>query len=63
MSNQIGMSRIEAILGNILGEENEILPPFSRNEVLLLEISEKLDGVPAEVITSTEVDMIISGIE
>lgn len=59
----IGTSRIEAILENMLGAHNVILEPFSRNEVLLLQISEKLDGMPGEVITSAEIDAIISEIQ
>ena len=45
MVNEIGKSRIEAILENILGADNEILPPMSRNEELLIAILEsgKLD--------------------
>ena len=37
-------SRIEAILQNILGADNVIKPPFSRNEVLLIAIMEELAG-------------------
>lgn len=40
MANEIGKSRIEAILENILGADNEILPPMSRNEELLIAILE-----------------------
>lgn len=56
-------SRIEAILGNILGENNEILEPFSRNEVLLVQIAEHLEGVPDTVITTGDIETIIDGIE
>ena len=34
-------SRNEAILENILGADNDLLPPFSRIEKLLLEIYER----------------------
>lgn len=56
-------SRIEAILGNILGENNTILEPVSRNEALLVQIAEQLEGVPDTVITSAEINTIINGIE
>ena len=57
-------SRIEAILENILGAENDILPPMSRNEVLLIQIMEMLqDDVPSTVITSEQIDAIIASIE
>lgn len=55
-------SRIEAILGNILGEDNEILEPFSRNEALLLQIGEKIDNAPDTVITTSDINTIINGI-
>lgn len=46
-------SRIEAILENILGEENELLEPVSRNEALLQQILLMLqDG--AEIVASYE---------
>ena len=35
-------SRIEAILENILGADNELLEPVSRNEALLIQILEML---------------------
>lgn len=38
-------SRIEAILENILGANNELLEPTSRNEELLLQILEMLQGM------------------
>ena len=60
----MAQSRIEAILENILGADNEILPPMSRNEVLLIEIMEMLkDDIPNTVITSAEIDAIIASIE
>ena len=60
----MAQSRIEAILENILGAENEILPPMSRNEVLLIEIMEMLrDDIPNTVITSAQIDAIIASIE
>ena len=56
-------TRIEAILENILGADNEILPPMSRNEVLLIQIMDMLDEVPGTVITSDQIDEIIASIE
>lgn len=57
-------SRIEAILENILGADNEILPPMSRNEVLLIQIMGMLqDDIPNTVITSEQIDTIIASIE
>lgn len=55
-------SRIEAILENILGADNTILDPVSRNEVLLIEIMEMLDGVPGQAITATEITTIVNTI-
>ena len=56
-------SRIEAILENILGADNEILPPMSRNEVLLIQIMEMLqEDIPNTVITSAQIDTIINSI-
>lgn len=56
-------TRIEAILENILGAENEILPPMSRNEVLLIQIMEMLqEDIPNTVITSAQIDAIINSI-
>jgi hypothetical protein len=37
-------SRNEAILQNILGEDNELLPPFSRIETLLLDLMDMLQN-------------------
>lgn len=60
----MAQSRIEAILENILGADNEILPPMSRNEVLLIQIMGMLqDDIPNTVITSAEIDEIIASIE
>lgn len=57
-------TRIEAILENILGADNEILPPMSRNEVLLIQIMGMLqDDIPNTVITSEQIDAIIASIE
>lgn len=56
-------TRIEAILENILGADNEILPPMSRNEVLLIQIMDMLDEVPDTVITSDQIDEIIASVE
>lgn len=56
-------SRIEAILENILGGDNEILPPMSRNEVLLIQIMGMLqDDIPNTVISSEQIDEIIASI-
>lgn len=55
-------SRIEAILENILGGDNEILPPMSRNEVLLIQIMDMLEGVPGTVITTEQINTIINSI-
>ena len=60
----MAQSRIEAILENILGGDNEILPPMSRNEVLLIQIMEMLqDDIPNTVITTAQIDAIIASIE
>ena len=57
-------SRIEAILENILGEDNTILPPMSRNEVLLIRINEMLENdIPNTVNTTAQIDAIIASIE
>lgn len=56
-------TRIEAILENILGADNEILPPMSRNEVLLIQIMDMLqEDIPNTVITSAQIDTIINSI-
>ena len=56
-------TRIEAILENILGADNEILPPMSRNEVLLIQIMNMLqEDIPNTVITSAQIDSIINSI-
>lgn len=56
-------TRIEAILENILGADNEILPPMSRNEVLLIKIMDMLqEDIPNTVITSAQIDTIINSI-
>ena len=52
-------SRIEAILQNILGADNEILPPFSRNEVLLIQIADLLSGIETDV--TNKQDSILGG--
>lgn len=57
-------SRIEAILENILGADNTILPPMSRNEVLLIQIMDMMQNdIPNTVITSAQIDAIIDSIE
>lgn len=56
-------TRIEAILENILGADNEILPPMSRNEVLLIQIMDMLqEDIPNTVIISAQIDSIINSI-
>lgn len=56
-------TRIEAILENILGEDNEILEPMSRNEGLLIRIMDMLQNdVPSAPITSAQIDTIIGSI-
>lgn len=59
----MAQSRIEKILENILGAENEIEAPMSRNETLLIAIMEMLEGVPDTAITSAQIDAIIASIE
>lgn len=44
-SPTIARSRNEAILGNMLGENNVILEPFSRIETLLLNLADKLSAI------------------
>lgn len=56
-------SRIEKILENILGSHNSLLPPFSRNEVLLTAIMDELEGVPDESMTDEEITAIINSME
>ena len=42
---------------------NEILPPMSRNEVLLIQIMDMLqEDIPNTVITSAQIDSIINSI-
>ena len=60
MSNPIGLSRNEAILANILGADYEILPPFSRIEVLLLDLADELVDVANTPITSEEIEEIVN---
>lgn len=54
-------SRNEAILENILGAENPIAEPFSRIEVLLLQIKDLIIGDAA--VTSEEIDEIIETVQ
>lgn len=42
--NKMGRSRIEEILENILGENDPIATPVSRNEALLIQIYEMLQN-------------------
>lgn len=58
----MAQSRIEAILENILGANNTILPPFSRNEVLLIQIMDMLEGTPGTPITAAEITDIVDSI-
>ena len=55
-------SRIEAILENILGADNPLPDPVSPNETLLKEISEQLETVPNETVTTADIEEIIGGI-
>ena len=56
-------SRIEAILENILGADNPIVSPQSRNEYLLIQIMEMLDSIEAtEPITADEITTIVNAI-
>lgn len=68
MSEQ-ARSRIEAILGNMLGGDYTVLPPFSRNEVLLLALSdqwatiqEALTDAPTTPITNAQIDAVIAAL-
>ena len=64
MANEVGKSRNEAILGNMLGADNEVLEPFSRIEVLLLQLSDQIGEMePSDPITTDDVDEIIDSIE
>lgn len=59
----MAQSRIEAILENILGADNEILAPVSRNENLLLQVANLIEeGTAGEVIDSEEITEIIDTI-
>lgn len=51
-------SRIEAILQNILGADNEILPPFSRNEVLLIEIAGLISGKQDKLVSGENIKTV-----
>ena len=56
-------SRIEAILENILGADNDIRPPMSRNEVLLIQIMDMMQNdVPSAAITAEEITTIVNSI-
>ena len=48
-------SRNEAILQNILGANNEILPPFSRIETLLIALLELIAEIEASEMNEVEV--------
>ena len=45
----MGLSRNEDILENILGADNELLPPVSRIEVLLLELLDLIQELKLKV--------------
>ena len=49
------LSRNEAILQNILGANNEILPPFSRIETLLIALLELIAEIEASEMNEVEV--------
>lgn len=51
-------SRIEAILQNILGADNTILPPFSRNEVLLIQIAGLIAGKQDELVSGENIKTV-----
>lgn len=54
-------SRIEAILQNILGADNEILPPFSRNEELLIQIAGLIADKQDELVSGENIKTINGG--
>ena len=55
-------SRIEAILENILGADNPIGEPQSRNEYLLIQIMEMMENEPATPVTEEEIDVIMGSL-
>ena len=57
-------SRIEAILENILGANNVIVSPQSRNEYLLIQIMDMLENMetPTDPITADEITTIVNSI-
>lgn len=59
----MGQSRIEDILENILGADNDIGEPQSRNEYLLIEIMGLIAEVPQTEITDGEITTIVSSID
>lgn len=60
----MGQSRIENILENILGANNVIVEPQSRNEYLLIQIMEMLENQdPSEPISEEEIDIIVNALE
>ena len=60
----MGQSRIENILENILGANNVIPEPQSRNEYLLIQIMEMLENQdPSEPISEEEIDTIVNALE
>lgn len=60
----MGQSRIENILENILGANNVIVEPQSRNEYLLIQIMEMLENQdPSEPISEEEIDTIVNALE
>ncbi len=60
----MGQSRIENILENILGANNVIVEPQSRNEYLLIQIMEMLANQdPSEPISEEEIETIVNALE
>lgn len=59
----MGQSRIEDILENILGADNDIGEPQSRNEYLLIQIMGLIAEVPQTEITDSEITTIVSSID
>jgi hypothetical protein len=57
----VPQSRIESLLQNILGAQNELQEPFSRNEKLLLEILNEMDNDPF-IVTLTPTAQDFSGV-
>lgn len=56
----MGKSRIEEILENILGEQDPLATPFSRNEALLIQIYEMLQETKDLKVTYDETDKTVT---